>query len=90
MLTKSVLGNQIKVLRLEKGLSQEEFGAPVDLSRSAVSQIESGQMYPSLESIGKIVKYYSTSWDNLVGHAKRQKADRNDCISCQDFGHYRR
>jgi len=33
MLTKSVLGNQIKVLRLEKGLSQEEFGTPVDLSR---------------------------------------------------------
>ena len=73
MLTKSVLGNQIKVLRLEKGLSQEEFGAPVDLSRSAVSQIESGQMYPSLESIDKIVKYYSTSWDNLVGHAKGKK-----------------
>jgi transcriptional regulator with XRE-family HTH domain len=73
MLTKSVLGNQIKVLRLEKGLSQEEFGAPVDLSRSAVSQIESGQMYPSLESIDKIVKYYSTSWDNLVGNSKSQK-----------------
>jgi transcriptional regulator with XRE-family HTH domain len=73
MLTKSVLGNQIKVLRLEKGLSQEEFGAPVDLSRSAVSQIESGQMYPSLESIDKIVKYYSTSWDNLVGYAKSKK-----------------
>jgi transcriptional regulator with XRE-family HTH domain len=73
MLTKSVLGNQIKVLRLEKGLSQEEFGAPVDLSRSAVSQIESGQMYPSLESIDKIVKYYSTSWDNIVGHTKGKK-----------------
>jgi len=73
MLTKSVVGNQIKALRLEKGLSQEEFGAPVDLSRSAVSQIESGQMYPSLESIDKIVKYYSTSWDNLVGHAKGKK-----------------
>jgi len=73
MLTKSVLGNQIKVLRLEKGLSQEEFGAPVDLSRSAVSQIESGQMYPSLESIDKIVNYYSTSWDNLVGHTKGKK-----------------
>ncbi len=74
MLTKSVLGNQIKVLRLEKGLSQEEFGAPVDLSRSAVSQIESGQMYPSLESIDKIVKYYSTSWDNLVGHANGKRS----------------
>jgi transcriptional regulator with XRE-family HTH domain len=73
MVTKEVVGNQIKALRLEKGLSQEEFGTPVNLSRSAVSQIESGQMYPSLESIGKIVKYYSTSWDTLVGNPKRQK-----------------
>jgi transcriptional regulator with XRE-family HTH domain len=73
MLTKNVVGNQIKALRLEKGLSQEEFGAPVDLSRSAVSQIESGQMYPSLESIDKIVNHYSTSWDNLTGNAKPTK-----------------
>jgi transcriptional regulator with XRE-family HTH domain len=73
MVTKEVVGNQIKALRLEKGLSQEEFGTPVNLSRSAVSQIESGIMYPSLESIDKIVKYYSTSWDSLVGNPKRQK-----------------
>lgn len=73
MLTKTVVGNQIKALRLEKGLSQEEFGAPVDLTRSAISQIESGQMYPSLESIDKIVQYYSTNWNSLVGISKGQK-----------------
>ncbi len=74
MVTETVVGNQIKALRLEKGLSQEEFGSPVDLSRSAISQIESGQMYPSLESIDKIVQHYSTSWDNLVGISKGQKS----------------
>jgi len=70
MLSKDVVGNQIKALRLEKGLSQEEFGASVDLSRSAVSQIESGQIYPSLETIDKIVKHYSTNWDLLTGNTK--------------------
>jgi hypothetical protein len=30
-------------------------------------------MYPSLESIDKIVNHYSTSWDSLVGVAKGQK-----------------
>lgn len=73
MLTKDVVGNQIKALRLEKGLSQEEFGMPVDLSRSAISQIESGQIYPSLETIDKIVKHYSTTWDLLTGNAKPTK-----------------
>lgn len=73
MLTKSVIGNRIKVLRLEKGLSQEEFGSPVNLSRSAVSQIEGGQTYPSIESIDKIVQYYSTSWASLMEGTKKQK-----------------
>lgn len=73
MLTKDVVGNQIKALRLEKGLSQEEFGAKVELSRSAVSQIESGQIYPSLETIDRIVKHYSTTWDHLTGNAKPSK-----------------
>ncbi len=74
MLSKDLMGNQIKALRSEKGLSQEEFGVHVDLSRSAISQIESGQIYPSLETIDKIVKHYSTTWDHLTGNAKPIKA----------------
>lgn len=73
MVTRSVIGNRIKALRLEKGLSQEEFGSPVDLSRSSVSQIETGQMYPSLESIDKIVKHYSIEWGSLMEGTKKQK-----------------
>lgn len=76
MLTKNVIGNRIKALRLEKGLSQDEFGAPVGLSRSAVSQIESGSTYPSLESIDKIVKHYSTSWGALMEGVKKQKQEK--------------
>jgi transcriptional regulator with XRE-family HTH domain len=67
MLTRTVIGERIKAIRLQKGLSQEEFGTPVNLSRSAVSQIESGSIYPSLESLDKIIQYYSTSWDALLG-----------------------
>ncbi len=73
MLTKGDVGSRIKAIRTEKGLSQEEFGLPVDLSRSAISQVESGLMYPSLETLDKIVKYYSTSWDDLIGGIKKQK-----------------
>lgn len=73
MLTKSVIGNRVKTLRTEKALSQAEFGAPVGLSRSAVSQIEGGLTYPSLESIDKIVKHYSISWESLMAGTKKQK-----------------
>lgn len=68
MVSKDVLGNRVKTLRRQKGLSQEEFGVSLDLSRSAISQIEGGQIYPSLETLGKIVKYYSPGWDELVGN----------------------
>ncbi len=73
MLSKSVIGNRIKALRLEKELSQAEFGKPLGLSRSAVSQIEGGQTYPSLESIDKIVKHYSISWEGLMAGSKKQR-----------------
>jgi transcriptional regulator with XRE-family HTH domain len=66
MVSKTILGARIRALRQQKGRSQEELGLSLGLSRSAVSQIESGQIYPSLETLGKIVKYYSTSWDDLV------------------------
>jgi transcriptional regulator with XRE-family HTH domain len=66
MLTKDVIGARIKALRLQNGLSQDEFGTPIGLSRSAVSQIESGQTYPSIDSLEKIVKHYSTSWNALM------------------------
>lgn len=74
MLTKSVIGSRIKALRLEKGLSQEAFGEPVNLSRSALSQIESGSTYPSLESLDKIVKHYSTGWETLMADPTKQMA----------------
>jgi transcriptional regulator with XRE-family HTH domain len=67
MLTRAVIGERIKAIRLEKGLSQDEFGTPVGLSRSAVSQIESGTTYPSLVTLDKLIKHYSTSWDGLLG-----------------------
>lgn len=67
MVSKNIVGKRIKALRAEKRLSQEEFGISLDLSRSAISQIESGQIYPSLETLAKIVKQYSTTWDHLVG-----------------------
>jgi transcriptional regulator with XRE-family HTH domain len=75
MLSKAGLGNRIKSLRLDKKLSQEEFGDSIGLTRSSISQIESGQTYPSLDVIDKIVKNYLTSWDVLVGGKPQEPED---------------
>ncbi|WP_366914675.1 helix-turn-helix transcriptional regulator, partial [Clostridium sp.] len=37
----NILGKRLKILRVESGLTQEEFGVPYSLKKSTVSQYES-------------------------------------------------
>jgi transcriptional regulator with XRE-family HTH domain len=67
MVTKVVVGDRIKAIRLEKGLSQAAFGQSVGLTRSGISLIESGGTYPSLDVLDQIVNKYSLKWDSLLG-----------------------
>ena len=45
----NILGQRLKQLRIENGLTQEEFGRPYDLRKSTVSQYESGASRPDDE-----------------------------------------
>ena len=47
-------GLVLKNLRMEKGLSQEEFARNTDLHRTYISQLERGLKSPSLRAIVKI------------------------------------
>ena len=44
-----VVGANVRRLRLEAGLSQEEFCAQVGMSRSYLSNLENGQRNPTVE-----------------------------------------
>ena len=50
----SNFGKQIKDLRLEAGLSQEEFAEKLNVHRTYISFIERGQRNPSLKMLFKI------------------------------------
>jgi len=47
-------GQQVKKLRLEAGLSQEEFAEKLGIHRTYMSFIERGQRNPSLKMLFKI------------------------------------
>ena len=49
------LGARIRALRLERGLTQAELGAPY-IGRSGVSQIESGSSSPSLSMLAALAR----------------------------------
>ena len=48
------LGGRIKALRMERELQQRQLAEKAGLTPSMVSQIESGRLTPSLNTLGKI------------------------------------
>ena len=53
-------------LRKEKGLSQEQFGNEINVSRQAVSKWESGKSKPDMDKIKDIVKFYNITYEYLL------------------------
>lgn len=48
------LGNKMKKLRKEMGLSQEKFALSIDMDRTYYASVESGKRNVSIENIKKI------------------------------------
>ena len=53
-------------LRKSKGLSQEELGAELKVSRQAVSKWESCQSYPDFQRLVLLSDYFGLTLDELV------------------------
>ena len=55
------IGEKIKKLRKQKGISQEEAAFELGVSRQTVSKWESGAMQPNAESIRMLSDYFAVS-----------------------------
>lgn len=71
----NILGQRLKQLRLEKGLTQEEFGKPYNLRKSTISQYESGASRPDDELKIRIASDYEVSLDWLFGVTNKRKGN---------------
>ena len=60
------LEEKIIKLRKEKGLSQEEFGETLNVSRQAVSKWENGEAKPDIDKIKLISEKYNVSYEYLL------------------------
>ena len=61
------IGNKIKELRLENGLSQCKFGEILHVSQDTISLWEKGKALPNTEYVILICKTFDTSADYLLG-----------------------
>lgn len=93
---KKEFGERIKQIRVQSGLTQEQFAASVDMSNTNLSGIEAGKKNPKLDFFFKLVKIYHVSLDYLflgIGSPQLQQKNTNrsqvdDIITTQDFDWY--
>jgi transcriptional regulator with XRE-family HTH domain len=60
------LGPRLRTIRLGRGLSLRELARRVDLSPSAVSQIETGKMQPSVRTLYALVSEFGVTVDEVL------------------------
>jgi transcriptional regulator with XRE-family HTH domain len=53
------------LLRLDKGLSQEELAARAGMRQSVISRIENGESEPRIETVNKIAKALNRKVKNI-------------------------
>lgn len=76
----NILGQRLKQLRIEAGLTQAKFGENFNLAKSTVSQYESGKSRPDDELKKKIADFYQVSLDWLMG-----RIDADQSLGIQYF-----
>lgn len=63
---KKDLNEKLVNLRKAKGLSQEELGMELDVSRQTISKWEAGQSYPDFQRLVMLSDYFHMTLDELV------------------------
>ena len=68
------MGEILKELRLEKGLTQEEVGNLIGVQKAAIQKYEKGDVENiKRSSIEKLAKYYGVTTDYIFGIDKERK-----------------
>ena len=62
---KKLLGQRIRTLRTQAGLSQEKFALKIDMDRTYLASVENGKRNISLNNIQKIADGFDISIEEL-------------------------
>ena len=62
----ALLGQRLRAIRLQTGLSLRELARRVDLSPSAISQIETGKMQPSVRTLYALASEFRVTVDEVL------------------------
>ena len=65
-MSKTAIGERIKKLRAEQGLKQSELASKVGVSRSVISQIEIGRIFPTIDTLTAIAHNFGRDYKWLI------------------------
>lgn len=68
-----MFGDRLKILRIDKGLSQQDIGEIVGKSQQAVAVWEKGLYEPDNESLIRLADYFNVSTDYLLGLVEEKR-----------------
>ena len=72
------INNNLRNLRLEKGLTQEQVAEKLNVTRQAVSSYESGRTRPDIDTLMRFAEIYETDLDGIIyGNTRNLKSIRN-------------
>lgn len=67
------LGENLRRLRKERDLTQEQFAEAIGVSFQAVSRWENGTSYPDMELLPALSSFFGVSVDCLIGYSEVEK-----------------
>ena len=77
------IGEKIRLLRRERGYTQEEMAAHLGISYQAISKWERGDGYPDITMLPALARYFSVTVDELIGMDQIASADVYNRINSQ-------
>ncbi|WP_346779341.1 helix-turn-helix domain-containing protein [Paenibacillus brevis] len=71
-----LIGSQIRSLRKQKGITQEQLGASLGISTQAVSKWENNIALPDITMVPPLANFFNVSIDELFGHHLNEKTQK--------------
>ena len=72
-----MIGDRMKSLRMDKGLTQKELASKLNLSVTAISHYEAGNREPNLNIIILYAKFFNVSTDYILGLSRQKNQNLN-------------
>lgn len=77
-----MIGKQIKLFRIEKGLSQEELASLLHISRQTISKWENGNSVPDADMLVRIADLLDVTVNDLL---KTKGEELNNMVNKEDL-----